>query len=296
MLRLSSKCSAGGFNHLLVPAAVLLIILQAINLTEGQTSDYCLDSLCALYNGTHTVQVPHIACHNNGSFDAVRCGPQPKLLDMSDRRKQLLLDMHNLARSKIASGDLPGYKSASHMPLMRWDSELEYLAGLHAKRCQFAHDKCRNTPRFKISGQNIGYFWIGREFKSHSKRMKSFVLNWFKEYLDADQSFIDSYHLHPENKKIGHFTMLVSDRAHRVGCAAVHFLESKSNRFQFMLTCNYDYNNIFNEPIYQTGPPASKCQLNHVSEKFPSLCDWKVDDDSEESLEDENMLDNNVPL
>jgi len=84
------------------------------------------------------------------------------------------------------------------MPLLRWDNELEQMAALHAKRCQFAHDKCRNTPRFKFSGQNIGYFWIGREFKSHSRRMKSFVINWFREYQDANQSFIDSYRPHPQ--------------------------------------------------------------------------------------------------
>ncbi|EDV47105.1 venom allergen 5 [Drosophila erecta] len=308
MPRLLSKCSV----FAAWAPAVLLIVLVCHNgltgaqsLTEAVTTTtaapsggYCAAALCELYNGTHLVHVPHTACGNNGSFSP-SCGPEPKLLEMSERRRQLLLDMHNLARSKIASGNLDGYRSAAHMPLLRWDNELEQMAALHAKRCQFAHDKCRNTPRFKFSGQNIGYFWIGREFKSHSRRMKSFVINWFREYQDANQSFIDKYHPHPQGKKIGHFTLLVSDRVNRVGCAGVRFLEPKSNRFQFMLTCNYDYNNIFNEPIYQSGPAGSKCPQHRISEKFPGLCDWRdasIDFDSEESAEDGNTLDNNIPL
>ncbi|KAH8354716.1 hypothetical protein KR084_003277 [Drosophila pseudotakahashii] len=265
---------------------------------QSASDGYCAPTLCELYNGTHVVNVPHTACGNNGSFSTA-CGPEPKLLEMSERRRQLLLDMHNLARSKIASGELEGYRSAAQMPLLRWDNELEQMAGLHAKRCQFAHDKCRNTPRFRFSGQNIGYFWIGREFKSHSRRMKSFVINWFREYQDANQSFIDSYRPHPQGKKIGHFTLLVSDRVSRVGCAGIRFLEPNTNRFQFMLTCNYDYNNIFNEPIYQSGPAGSKCVQHRISEKFPGLCDWRdpIDDvESEESAEDGNTLDNNIPL
>lgn len=158
---------------------------------------YCLPSLCELFNGTHIQQVPHVACKNRGDFASV-CGHQPHLLYMSERRRNLILDLHNLARSRIAAGQVAGYKSASHMPQLKWDSELEYLASLHAKRCQFAHDLCRNTPRFEFSGQNIGYFWIRRDIRSHSRRMKNFIVNWFKEYVDANQTFIDSYYPHPE--------------------------------------------------------------------------------------------------
>lgn len=66
-----------------------------------------------------------------------------------------------------------------------------------------------------------------------------------------------------------------------------------------MLTCNYDFNNIFNEPIYRTGPAGSKCDQHRTSEKFPGLCDWRdaaTDNESEESAEDGNALDNNIPL
>lgn len=158
---------------------------------------YCTPSLCELFNGTHFESVPHTACQNSGQF-APSCGKQPHLLQMSERRRNLILGLHNLARSRVASGQVPGYEPASHMPQIKWDSELEHLATLHVKRCSYSHDQCRNTPRFPYSGQNIGYYWIGREIKSHSRRMKNFIVNWFKEYMDADQTYVDSYHLHPE--------------------------------------------------------------------------------------------------
>ncbi|XP_050329155.1 antigen 5 like allergen Cul n 1 [Bactrocera neohumeralis] len=251
---------------------------------------YCTPSLCELYNGSHVLQVPHIGCNNDGAF-APACGAEPHLLYMSQRRRQFILDMHNLARERIASGQLEGYRAAAHMPMLKWDDELEYMASLHVKRCQFAHDQCRNTPRYQFSGQNIGYFWIGREFKSHAKRFKSFILDWFREYRLANQSFIDQYRPHPEGKKIGHFTMLVADRAHRVGCAAIRYRDpSDINYMKLLMTCNYDYTNILGEPVYQSGLAASKC-IYKISEKYPSLCDWKdavYDYSSEESVEEDN--------
>ncbi|KAH8271863.1 hypothetical protein KR044_008411 [Drosophila immigrans] len=280
-----------------LPRAMLLLLIVVIaqqfnNPAIAASGDYCEPSLCEFYNGSHVLQETNTACGNNGSFGE-DCGASPKLLYMTTRRRQLLLDMHNLVRDKVAEGGVEGYAPASQMPMLKWDKELEHMAELHAKRCRFAHDKCRNTPRFKFSGQNIGYFWIGRDFKSHSRRMKTFVLDWFKEYKDANQSYIDSYHSHPEGKKIGHFTMLVGDQVRRVGCAGVKFLEPEDNKFLFMLTCNYDYNNIYNEPIYETGPMASKC-ADPVSKKFPALCDWKVPE--EKIKDDDNMLDNNIAI
>ncbi|XP_054728351.1 antigen 5 like allergen Cul n 1 [Anastrepha obliqua] len=256
---------------------------------------YCAPSLCELYNGSHVLQVPHIACNNNNTFGPT-CGAKPHLLYMSQRRRQFILDMHNLARARIASGQLEGYRAAAHMPMLKWDDELEYLATLHAKRCQFGHDQCRNTPRYQYSGQNIGYFWIGREFKSHVKRIKSFILNWFREYRDANQTFIDKYTPHPDGKKIGHFTMLVADRAHRVGCAVIRYRDpSQINDLKLLMTCNYDFTNILGESVYQSGPAASKC-IYKISEKYPSLCDWKdavYEYDSAESIEadDSNAVD-----
>uniref|UniRef100_A0A1B0G7H1 SCP domain-containing protein n=1 Tax=Glossina morsitans morsitans TaxID=37546 RepID=A0A1B0G7H1_GLOMM len=242
---------------------------------------YCQPSLCELFNGSHTHQMPHIACQNHGNFDTA-CGTKPHLLYMSERRRNLILDLHNLARSRIATGQVAGYKSASHMPQLKWENELAYLAVLHAKRSKFALGQCHNTQRFHYSGQNIGYYWIRREIKSHSGRMKNFIVNWFREHVNANQSFIDSYQPHPEGKIIDHFTLLMSDRVHRVGCAAVRF--PISNITNFLMTCNYDNTNFLDEQVNESGPAASKC----LYRKSESWTDPIYDYESAESIEDDN--------
>lgn len=115
-------------------------------------------------------------------------------MQMTDRRKNLILDLHNTARNRVAKGSLKGYKSAQSMNMLKWDSELEYLAGLNVATCRFAHDSCRNTQRFAFSGQNIGTIWQSNNFQSYSRRIKYVVGDWFQEYKDADQSFVDHYH------------------------------------------------------------------------------------------------------
>lgn len=68
---------------------------------------------------------------------------------------------------------------------------------------------------------------------------------------------------------------MVADQVHRIGCAAVRFHQShQAPNTKFLLTCNYDFTNLFGEPIYRSGPPASKCPYRR-SDKYPSLCDWK---------------------
>lgn len=87
-----------------------------------------------------------------------------------------------------------------------------------------------------------------------------------------------------DRKKIGHFTLLVADRVQRVGCAAAKYLD-KNNIYNFLMTCNYDFNNVNGEPIYKTGRPASKCQ-HKAHGRFENLCDWDTEYfDSSESKE-----------
>lgn len=38
-----------------------------------------------------------------------------------------------------------------------WDEELSYVAHFHATQVKFGHDKCRNTVRYRKSGQNLGF-------------------------------------------------------------------------------------------------------------------------------------------
>ena len=60
-----------------------------------------------------------------------------------------IVDVHNYYRNLIAGGNETqlGFPSASNMLKMEWDSELAYIAQMHANQCQFAHDcyDCRRT-------------------------------------------------------------------------------------------------------------------------------------------------------
>ncbi|XP_055911139.1 antigen 5 like allergen Cul n 1-like [Eupeodes corollae] len=256
------------------------------SISQNNTDElYCKPHLCRSYNGTGYVVRGHIGCHNNGSL-SLACG-NAQMVDMNQRRINLILDLHNAARNRIAIGMLPGYKPASAMHVVKWDKELEYLASLNVRTCRFEHDSCRNTDRFSFSGQNIGYLWQTIPIRAISRRIKLIVGKWFFEYPDAGQEFIEAYTSHPEGKIIGHFTQMVSDRVKRVGCAAIRYTSTETNfEYKFLMTCNYDFSNLNQGRVYASGTPASNCP-RRKSGRYEGLCDWDEDylDSSEESNE-----------
>lgn len=81
------------------------------------------------------------------------------------------------------------------MATMVWDDELEYLAYLNAIRCDFNHDDCRNTNRFRNSGQNIAWRWDpANEAPSAGDAVLWAIDYWFSEYTLADMSVINSFY------------------------------------------------------------------------------------------------------
>lgn len=59
--------------------------------------------------------------------------------------QDLILDLHNKARAKVANGQLNKYGGADRMIEVKWNPELALLAGFNARSCNFKHDYCRNT-------------------------------------------------------------------------------------------------------------------------------------------------------
>lgn len=112
-------------------------------------SFYCDPELCKFWNGTDYNYEEHIACGNNGSLSE-DCPEGATMVNMSQRRINLLLDLHNAARNRIALGKIEDYLPAESMPILKWDRELEYIASLNVKTCKFAHDGCRNTCKFQF--------------------------------------------------------------------------------------------------------------------------------------------------
>jgi hypothetical protein len=74
------------------------------------TADYCDPDLCAKGK-------KHIGCKNNGDFDH-NCPKNKTLLPLSEDNIELIVDLHNKYRNKIASGSDPRFKPASRMSTM----------------------------------------------------------------------------------------------------------------------------------------------------------------------------------
>lgn len=106
---------------------------------------------------------------------------------------------------------------------------MAYLAELNARSCIYGHDECRATGKPKISydlvpvkielrlldyfklmknlfsssdkyrwaGQNIARRGNTKGYENTKTAIKNMVMDWFIEYKDANQTFINSYHNHP---------------------------------------------------------------------------------------------------
>ena len=72
---------------------------------------------------------------------------------------------------------------------------------------------------------------------------------------------------------IGHFTALVQDRSYKIGCAMGNFVDrlDHNDLTSSLFGCNYSFTNLTGTPVYQVGPPASKCP-HGKDKRYPGLC------------------------
>lgn len=76
--------------------------------------------------------------------------------------------------------------------------------------------------------------------------------------------------------KIGHFTQIVAMKAKYIGCAMSKFLSGDDYEMNFYLVCNYSFGNMVSEPIYTSGPAASRCKSGR-SITYKGLCNSTED-------------------
>jgi hypothetical protein len=131
-----------------------------------------------------------------------------------------------------------------------------------------AHDQCRNTPRFKYSGQNLGYRANSKEFEGTSSFINNIIWAWYNEIKDASST--DIAKCCGQIAKIGHFLQIIQDQALYVGCAVVKFTNGRMK--SLLLACNYSYTNMMLQPVYVAGSPASGCGSKGRNSKYTSLC------------------------
>lgn len=214
----------------------------------------------------------HVACEPNAFITNDFCS-NVTFIPLDDTLKDLIVSLHNQYRNEIAAGKIPDFPSAKRMGEMQWDETLQFLAEKHVIKCRFEHDQCRATPAYPYSGQNIFYqATIGHKM-DRKKAIEFGILGWFEEWKQARISVVDSITM--DQSQVFHFTVLVNDRNNRVGCGMIQYrMPQRGMMFDaFMLTCNYQENNILGQPTYLRGAPCSDCPAgSKCSSEYKALC------------------------
>ncbi|XP_073835066.1 antigen 5 like allergen Cul n 1-like [Musca autumnalis] len=227
------------------------------------SANYCASTLCS-------AGVQHVACNHTGKFDST-CSKDAAMVEMNATLRQVILNVHNNKRNYVAGGKVKKFKPACRMATMKWDAELAKIASYNVRQCKMNHDKCRNTAKYKYSGQNLAW----RSFNGTPNKqelIKASINAWYSEVKDTKWEHIKSYPSNYNGPAIGHFTALMGERNIAVGCAAATYSTAGVSYKTFLIACNYATTNMVNNPIYNgCTKPAAKCKVGKNS-KYPNLC------------------------
>ncbi|XP_019893282.2 antigen 5 like allergen Cul n 1-like [Musca domestica] len=240
----------------------LKVVLIISEFLASATANYCHASLCA--NG-----VKHIACNNTGKFYAT-CS-NPAMVQMGPALRRLIVVEHNTKRNFVATGRIAKFRPACRMATMRWDPELAKIASYNVRQCKMEHDKCRNTAKYKFSGQNLA--WRSYTGTPNFQQLIRQAINaWYVEYKHTTWRQMQSYPPNYRGPAIGHFTAMMGQRNMAVGCAASTYSTKGVNYRTFLIACNYATTNMLNRSVY-TGcaRPGVNCKVGRNS-LYPNLC------------------------
>lgn len=149
-----------------------------------------------------------------------------------------------------------------------WDEDLAYVAGFNARQCLVKHDMCRKTRTYPHSGQNIGWSFKTSGYDNIRLFLRSHIANWFNEHANTNMTMIRLWK--PlGGLDYGHFTSMMQDRSSHVGCAMVQYRDG--NKYDSLMTCNYEFNNIATMAVYKAGATCSGCKTT-CTKNPPGLC------------------------
>uniref|UniRef100_A0A182M300 SCP domain-containing protein n=1 Tax=Anopheles culicifacies TaxID=139723 RepID=A0A182M300_9DIPT len=273
------RCAgSASFNVPILALTVVVLatfapVYSADNSADG--SDYCDQSLC---KPNHA----HIACNATEQFGELCPSGAVELVAMEQPLKELILKLHNGLRSELASGKMDGFAEAERMAVLVWDDELASLAEYNARTCQYLHDECRSTKRYRYAGQNIGRkSRTGNVTIDLERAITDLTNKWWQEYVESNQTVMDDYRAVGEGVDVGHFAQMASDRVTRVGCGATRYYNGARKRSYVYYVCNYSHSNEHGQPVYRKGTQCGKCVDTASSAKcsttYPGLCEGASD-------------------
>ncbi|CAH1107668.1 unnamed protein product [Psylliodes chrysocephalus] len=242
---------------------IVLLLVTIVSIVHGQT-DYCKLSCNDEMN---------IVCKRKD----VNCGAGPKcggkytLISLTNEDKQLILDVHNELRNRVATGEetIGKQPSASNMKALNYNSELGYGAQCMTNSCLLS-DQCSRTESYSYVGQtySISAYMGGDE--GYKQVINNTIRLWYSDVKYFNASSVSSFEKNVEVDRS--YTQLVWAKTKEVGCGITR--TENRNWSKYYIACNYGPGgNIIGEPVYEIGSPASACTPElPVNSNYPGLC------------------------
>ncbi|XP_056639135.1 venom allergen 5.02-like [Diorhabda sublineata] len=235
-----------------------LLCLTVLQLSAAENIDYCQLSCDGISN---------TACDrkqlNCGPGSA--CGYNVKTIPI-DRNN--ITNLHNFYRSKVATGNEKRKKqpSAANMNAVTYNTELEHVAQCWANACTFAHDHCRRIKNYKYVGQNVAILYTTASSVDVKAVIAGMVKDWYDEVAYFNPAGVNYF----APSSAGHYTQMVWANTKEIGCGMTYYRKGWNH---YLLVCNYGPGgNIIGMPMYEIGPPASRCQRRSRHKNYAGLC------------------------
>ncbi|KAG5888310.1 hypothetical protein JTB14_015818 [Gonioctena quinquepunctata] len=240
---------------------------EDIGVLSVNYGDYCKLS-CS--KGKHTVCTRQSQACGAGS----KCGRNFEVIPLTDGQRQMILDIHNSYRNKVASGQQKGLPSAANMKTMTYNRELEFITQCWVNECQvqpLRHDLCRRTTKHKYVGQNLGWVGVYNRKLNLMGSINETITDWFQEVIHVKPSTVRYFT--PGTQDIGHFTQMLWADTTEIGCAASKFTTVMKGKEWDVVLFGCDYGpggNILRKSVYKPG--KIQCGDDQINKRFGSLC------------------------
>ncbi|EEZ99141.1 CRISP/Allergen/PR-1-like Protein [Tribolium castaneum] len=261
--------------QLVVFITVCLIVVHGATEFDPKKTDYC-----------------KITCGKNvhPSCNCTRSGNRQEFnLKQSNEFRKLILELHNEARDKIASGNETRYDltSASNMMAVSYSLELEYFARCFMRN-KFVGERDKENCVVMSNGRKVGqnlYGTVGNQ--SNVSWVEEAFEEWMDEMQNIQMDTINNFTMPVEGQaNFDQFTQLMWSTVNEVGCARIYTADTKKNKYvepyESAILCNYgitilkDQNlapNTLGQPVYKRGKPCSECPENlKCNKRYHALC------------------------